>query len=232
MKRKSLDILRHVYGEEAGEPLDGMIEQDDALHDEYVALREIKSLMDARPRHQPNPETVDAILQEAHARSVSKKDRTPVIPITRLRPVIRMAQWTRPLGYAIAACFLLVAGYWIGFRSASTQPADVALAPGEALLEMRQEEPPVSLFGFDAENDRLSAADEAVTGRSKSLENYLKWEDTDDLFLIQWRIGSLEENLVGASWDKAVPLGGYESFETSAELSDVVGDTAVRRIDR
>jgi len=231
MKRKSLDIVRHIYGEDAVEPLDELIERDDALNDEYVALRETKALLDARPRHRPDPQTVSAVLEQARQKARSGLDRPPILPLGRLQPALRLAKWTRPISYAAAACCLVFAGYWFGAQS-SSDPTDVLLAEEPVMNETIRQSRPKSVFGVMAESEVPSFSDEAFRTRIEMPDEILSWDDTEDLLLIQWRIGSLEENIVGSSWDRAVPLGGIEAGEPSRARAGAIRDTALREIDR
>ena len=231
MKRHSLDIVRHVYGEAPWEPMDELIERDDSLNDEYVALREVKALMDARPRQAPNKEAVNAVLQAAGSHAVSRTDRPPARPIRNLLPLIRTLQWQRPTGYAVAACLLLAAGYWIGLRSAPS-PTDTVYASGEAVEEILNESADMDQFRAMAGRTQVLLSDGLEMRKSTAMDEILDWDDTDDLFLIQWRIGSLEENLSGSSWDRAVPLNGPGPENELHSQSTMAPDTALRRIYR
>ncbi len=236
MKRKSLDIVRHVYDEETGEPLDRLIEQDDALHDEYVALREMKALMDARPRQRPRAQTLRTVQEAARNQTSGRRDRLPVRSAVRLYPVARLVAWARPVSYAAAACVLLVVGYWFGARSTVPQTAGL---PGPVAAESKGQESPQTptIADFLAESefaasDEMLAEQEEVMGLLRNGE-IMQWDNMDDLMLIQWRVEALEENISGSSWDRAVPLEGFQPVDTRAQAGDdVLPDTAGRWIYR
>lgn len=222
MKRRSLDIVRHLYEEEDGGSLEELVEQNEELRDEYVALSETKALLESRSRRKPDRRTLEKVLEMG--RAGIRTDRNPVVSPARFSPALRLVRLARPAGYGIAACLLLLAGYWIGLQSGQTDMQAV-VAEGQPAVAPEQ-------GGQRAALDRSVASGKASRMEATPPAAVFEWDDTEDLLMIQWRIGSLEENLSGESWDRAVPLNGTLVPEAPRARSGLTSDTSLRWIYR
>lgn len=212
----TLDIARDLYGEDL-QGVSSDLELDEISEEELDRMRETKALLDSRPRVRPELRTIDAVVSAA--RQAAAADGGAARP-----RLVLVSGLVRPLAFAAAACLVGVAGYWIGRQSASPalegtaeisvqNPAartrGAAPAPAEA---------PASLL-VDAEKTELAGVEKAaepgpaVGTADVAAAAAPNWDSPQDLLVIKWRVGDLEENLQGVAWDEAVPLGAMQPGE-------------------
>lgn len=149
-----LQIIRRLYDDDSGAP--GRAEAGprpaapSVLDQEEAELREMKRLLDDRPRHRPDRRALEAVLAAAAGETLprppGRRDRAPVPPRARRSRLY--------MGVGSTMAVLLMVGLsWWGGTLPSSEPAtgDRAAAPaaeadaaGESFLEALRDEPPVA----------------------------------------------------------------------------------------
>lgn len=249
-----LHIVHHLYGEDADPGALRRLLEDDALREEYEALREIKFHLDHRKRTRPDPQVIDRIVAAAAvpqrgAASPKRRDRAarPGLAIRRFRLV-----------GAVSAVLAVVLVVGIGldqfqvFTPDARQADAVMEAPAAAMDAPAAANEEAATEGFDAREApavgsagalRLDEARsvqpltaspapperEAVLLDDDVAEEALpSWDEADELLRVHRRIEMIRARSLDLAWDESAVMS-LDSLPTQPNAADGLEAVSTRR---